>query len=409
MTTVQPQEAEQARRLREAMVQTIIDEVDTPLPEKVLAALRQVPRHRFTPGVDLERAYGGEPIVTKVNERGVHISSVSAPRAVAVMLALLDVRPGHRVLEIGSGGYNAALLAHLVGPDGAVTSVDIDADVIERARACLDASGYDQVRTVCADGELGMVEDAPFDRIIVTVGAWDIPPAWRTQLAPDGRLVLPLRTRGMTYAWALEADGPRLVSRLRPRAMGFVPIQGAGEHRGTSLLLEEDVNLWLDEADLVGSDRLHGVLTTPAHEVWSGVAVAPGETFGSLELYLLARPGFARLVAQQSALERKAVRPSWRMGTPALVTDDSIAYRAELRPTADGGREFGAIGHGPCGAELTERLAEHFRTWDRTHRHGAGPQLSVHPAGDTIEPAPGSLILRKLHTTIVVSWADPVR
>ncbi|MGH3885395.1 MAG: methyltransferase domain-containing protein [Pseudonocardiaceae bacterium] len=102
--------------------------------------------------------------------------------------------PGHRVLEIGAGtGYNAALLAHLVGPAGKVTTVDIDSKVVRGARECLAAAGYRGVSVVCGDGEFGYSDHAPYDRIVVTAGAWDLPPAWVDQLAAGGRLVVPLR------------------------------------------------------------------------------------------------------------------------------------------------------------------------------------------------------------------------
>jgi protein-L-isoaspartate(D-aspartate) O-methyltransferase len=98
-------------------------------------------------------------------------SPVSAPSMIAGMLAQLDVRPGQSVLEIGSGGYQAALLRELVGPEGAVTTLDIDPDVVGRARASLDRAGYGDVRTVCADGEYGAPGGGPFDRIVVAVEA----------------------------------------------------------------------------------------------------------------------------------------------------------------------------------------------------------------------------------------------
>lgn len=104
----------------------------------VEAALRVVPRHVFVPEVPPERAYADEAVVTKVGDDGMPTSSASQPSIVGLMLEQLDVARGHRVLEIGAGtGYNAALLAELVGPEGAVTTVDLDADVVERARpAC---------------------------------------------------------------------------------------------------------------------------------------------------------------------------------------------------------------------------------------------------------------------------------
>ncbi|MGH3932646.1 MAG: hypothetical protein ACRDTF_22035 [Pseudonocardiaceae bacterium] len=93
----------------------------------VEAAMRAVPRHLFIPDSPAERAYSNENIVTCRDAEGVAVSSASAPGVVAGMLEQLDVQPGHRVLEIGAGtGYNAALLAQLVGPAGQVTTVDID-------------------------------------------------------------------------------------------------------------------------------------------------------------------------------------------------------------------------------------------------------------------------------------------
>src|SRR5690606_10589322 len=154
--------------------------------ERVAGAFRAVPRHLFLPQVPLEEAYANEAVVTKRDEQGVALSSVSAPRLVAMMLEQLRMEPGQRVLEIGSGGFNAALLAELVGPQGSVTTMDIDPEVVDRARTTLDAAGYRQVRTLCADGEFGAAEYAPFDRIIVTVGAYDLPPAWVEQLAEGG-------------------------------------------------------------------------------------------------------------------------------------------------------------------------------------------------------------------------------
>ncbi len=205
-------------------------------PREVEAALRTVPRHLFAPGVPLEKAYANDSIVTKRNERGVDISSVSAPTIVAMMLGQLQVAPGQRVLEIGSGGYNAVLLRELVGPDGSVTKLDIDQEVVDRARTCLATAGYRDVRVVYADGEFGAAEYGPFDRIIVTVGTWSIPPAWVEQLAEGGRLVVPLRTKGLSRSWALEHSGGYLTGR-GPMTCGFVPMQGVGEYRSQSISL----------------------------------------------------------------------------------------------------------------------------------------------------------------------------
>ncbi|MQA87715.1 MAG: methyltransferase domain-containing protein [Streptosporangiales bacterium] len=125
------------------------------------------------------------------------MSAASQPTIVATMLEQLQAEPGHHVLELGAGtGYNATLLAHLVGNDGQVTTTDVDDDIVDGARAGLAAAGVDNVRVILGDAALGYPGGAPYDRIIATVGAYGLPPAWLEQLAPHGRLVVPLRLRG---------------------------------------------------------------------------------------------------------------------------------------------------------------------------------------------------------------------
>src|SRR3989442_13842516 len=149
---------------------------------RVEAAFRAVPRHLFLPRVPLEEVYRDQAIPTKTIN-GEAVSSSSQPEIMATMLEQLGLAPGHRVLEVGAGtGYNAALMAHLVGAGGEVTTIDLDEDTVDGARAHLASAGFDRVRVVLGDGALGYPDAAPFDRIILTVGAWDLAPAWRAQL-----------------------------------------------------------------------------------------------------------------------------------------------------------------------------------------------------------------------------------
>jgi protein-L-isoaspartate(D-aspartate) O-methyltransferase len=170
--------------------------------DRVADAFRVVPRHVFVPDVPIEVAYADDVVLMKRDDEGVAISSVSQPAIVAVMLEQAGIEPGHRVLEIGSGGYNAALLSELAGESGEVTTIDIDPEVTERASVTLRAAGYDKVRVARTDGVEGWDAGAPYDRIVVTVTAGDIAPAWIDQLAPGGRIVVPLRIRGQTRSLA---------------------------------------------------------------------------------------------------------------------------------------------------------------------------------------------------------------
>jgi protein-L-isoaspartate(D-aspartate) O-methyltransferase len=201
--------------------------------ERVAAAFAAVARECFLPellaGEGLAAVYRDDAIVTKRDSRGMPLSSSSQPALMAKMLELLELREGQRVLEIGAGtGYNAALLAHMVGATGTVTTIDVDAELARKARRAIRDAGY-RARVIVADGRLGAPGDAPFDRIIVTACADEMPRAWLEQLAQGGRLELPLR---------LDPDGAAIqlipvLERRRQRLHlvdltwgGFMPLHG---------------------------------------------------------------------------------------------------------------------------------------------------------------------------------------
>ncbi len=144
----------------------------------------------------LDLIYTDRSLVTRM-EDGWPTSSTSQPSLVARMLELLDLEPGMSVLEIGTGtGYNAALLAELVGGQRLVVSVDIAQDVVAQTRRLLAAAAYDDVVLVCRDGFEGAAEHGPFDRIVATVACPDLSPHWGEQLAPDGEMLIPLEHAG---------------------------------------------------------------------------------------------------------------------------------------------------------------------------------------------------------------------
>jgi len=130
------------------------------------------------------------------------------------MARLLDVAPGQRILEIGAGtGYNAAVLARLVGEHGAVTTVDIDAELAALAREHLAVAGFDRVAVITADGWNGNVTNAPYDRIVVTASVADIAPDWIAQLTDGGKIVLPfVLLAGLQAVLGFRKEGTALVS-----------------------------------------------------------------------------------------------------------------------------------------------------------------------------------------------------
>lgn len=203
--------------------------------DAVAAAFCEVPRELFVAGVlaeqGLEAVYRDEPHVIKRNLEGRPLSSSSQPGIMAQMLDRLDLRPGHRVLEIGAGsGYNAALLSRLVGPSGRITSVDIDPQIAGDARRALEAGGF-AARVVVGDGRRGWPTDAPFDRVIVTASVGEVPLAWLEQLVDGGLLEVPLRLDPASTALQVIPVFRRTGGVLRTVAMtwgGFMPVHGGG-------------------------------------------------------------------------------------------------------------------------------------------------------------------------------------
>ncbi|MFD0685367.1 methyltransferase domain-containing protein [Actinomadura fibrosa] len=183
--------------------------------ESVKAALRDVPRHLFAPVVAwtgdgdqvslqddpegwLDLVYGDDAIITQLDDgatdlasgEGRFTSSLSAPSTVVSLLELLDVEPGHRVLDVGTGtGWTAALLSHLVGSAN-VTSVEVDHAVSEWAAANLKRTGH-APRLVVADGAHGWASGVPFDRVHATCAVARVPYAWVEQTRPGGVIVTP--------------------------------------------------------------------------------------------------------------------------------------------------------------------------------------------------------------------------
>jgi protein-L-isoaspartate(D-aspartate) O-methyltransferase len=191
------------------------------LDPRVMFAMREVPRHLFVPAEVAPLAYRNTALPIG---RG---QTISQPYIVALMTHLLAVEPGHRVLEVGTGsGYQAALLSRLARE---VHTIEIVAPLAAEAEDRLQRLGYANVRVRAGDGYRGWPEAAPFDRIMVTAGAREVPRPLLDQLRPGGRLVIPLARRGGDgeMLTLIEKD-PR--GRVRSRAIlpvRFVPLTRA--------------------------------------------------------------------------------------------------------------------------------------------------------------------------------------
>ncbi|WP_155336395.1 methyltransferase, FxLD system [Acrocarpospora corrugata] len=388
-STIPPAASSEA--LRKAMVDTLRSwgGVRTAAVE---AAMRAVPRHLFVPEASLERAYGPESVVTFRDEDGVAISSASGPGVVAAMLEQLDVRPGDRVLEIGAGtGYNAACLAELAGPSGSVTTIDIGPEIVEEARRGLAAAGYDRVLVRHGDGADGHAANAPYDRIIVTAGAWDAPPSWREQLAPGGRLVVPLRIRGVTRAVALELDG-QVWRSVSIEECGFMPMRGPGavEELNLELPPNRGVRIRVDDGRPVDVDALASALDASPVLAWSGVVV-PWKPLVHLDFWLAgASAEVCRIIVLSRVREAGLVNPIYSWGSMGCYTSDTFAYLIRRPAPSEDGQEMvelGACAYGPDGQRLAAEVTGRVRAWGCSRDMLAGLRIEVHPAGSPNLPA----------------------
>ncbi len=259
---------------------------------------------------------------------------------------------------------------------------------------------------ITRDGALGAEEYGPYDRVIVTVGAWDIPSTWWNQLASGGRLVVPLRWRSQTRSIAFVHEGDRMRSDSL-ELCGFVPMisqDEGGEHTG-HIDPEDQVALYFDADQHINPVTLIGILTQPKTEAWSGVTVAANESFDGIWLRLAStEPGTCRLAADPAAVDVGLCTPAVPARTPGVVEDDSLAYFALRRDenATEPRWELGAYGHGHGGAELANRICKQIQAWGSNRN--AQPVVTLSPASTPHLPSPGTFVIGKRDSQIVLSW-----
>jgi protein-L-isoaspartate(D-aspartate) O-methyltransferase len=399
VSAVSERSAEQLRRglVRDLRAKGLIRSDD------VEAAFLAVPRERFVAGImrerGLEAAYRDEALVTRRDARGMPLSSSSQPALMAEMLELLAARAGDRVLEIGAGtGYNAALLAQIVGSKGRVTSVEIDRQLATRARAALRDARV-RVSVVVGDGRDGHVRAAPYDRIIVTACADEIPRTWFEQLSCGGRLVLPLRLdpdgAAIQLIPVLEHQGDRLRS-VGLTWGGFMPLHGGdgGWHPPSAMLAASHSRSGRDTSLIsVSGGALNGLSEDAARALLASMLAEPRTALAQgvtdldsgrpplLLIYLMLNIPVNKRVSLRShrrlgigLIDRGgrswaavSVRSPWMSAVSARVP------RARWRLDADG--------HGTAAMELLQLLAQ----WRELQRAGrATVQVTARPYRDAL-------------------------
>ncbi len=407
--------------------------------EALEQALLRVPREAFLPDIaereGLERIYADEAIVTKRGSQGAPISSSSAPSMMAIMLEQLDLCPGQRVLEIGAGtGYNAALLAELVGDPAAVITIDIEPDVVEQARRNLAAAGYGAITVLYADGAEGASNLAPFDRIELTVAADDIAPAWMNQLVSGGRLVLPLeiyrQQRGQISLALVKRDG-YLESAAAAYAF-FIPMRGdqamsAARAAPLSVITPYDSNHhW--EVDVYGAaltgsadirrDVLH-LLSGPYETRDLHLPGAARDLLTYLELRygeeeaiyawsgnaLWGFEGWATGILAHPAREPSSA-PSFASLSGRFNQQPGIALLCAATASPDDAGLDRAIIYGSSSA--LRRLQQIIREWKRLKMPDlAALSVRAYPQGSAPAPAADEWLITKHSTQLLLSFQPP--
>ena len=207
--------------LRQALVESLVEE-GVIRSKIVKEAMLKVPREEFVPIHLRHYAYEDTPLPIGYGQ------TISAPHMVALMCEEAQLAPGMRVLEIGTGsGYHAAVIAEIVGPKGAVYSIERLAELSSFARRNLARTGYlDRVTLIIGDGSMGYPPAAPYDRIIVTAAAPEVPPPLIDQLAKEGIMVIPVgdRFNQILYVVRKKSDGSIEYRTVTPCL--FVPLIG---------------------------------------------------------------------------------------------------------------------------------------------------------------------------------------
>jgi len=386
---------------------------------RVETAFRAIPRHLFLPDVPLETVYADDAIPTKKRD-GAAISSSSQPAVMAVMLEQLNLQRGQRVLEIGAGtGYNAALMAHIVVDTGRVVAIDIDDDIVAGARAHVAAAGVDNVEVVRGDGANGYPDDAPYDRIILTVSAWDIAPAWVTQLKTGGRLLLPLALQGNVQKLvAFERADDHLVS-VSVRDGGFMPLRGAWAAPETHLPLgpEPGLSLGLGYPRAVDAAAVYALLAGPSRTWPTPVRADTRALWSGVSLWLaLHAPAMCGLTASGDVAGHEvvpdlfAISPTYRatvglLGLTALsVLTRPRDHSAVAGQATDDALELWVRSFGEDKG-LARTLIGHLVAWEAAGRPSTtGLRIRAYPPDTAPIVGADAAMIVKGRTRLVLDW-----
>lgn len=408
--------------LQEGLVDSL-QEKKAILTAGVEAAFRAVPRHLFLPGIPIEKAYQDQVIVTRIN-RGTVISSASQPSIVAMMLEQLQLRSGEHVLEIGAGtGYNAALMAHIVGPRGSVTTLDIDEDIVAEARTSLHTAGYSHVHVLRRDGFFGYPQRAPYDKIILTVSASDLAPAWMEQLREGGCLLLPLNINGPQLSIALRKWGG-YYEQDSVVACGFIDLRGTMTEKRSTLIARPQPDLLVlthNRAFSGDADTIRQWLEQPERRLPFTIALKPSEQH-NLHLWLaLHESELLTFITQGKFLQRyeqnllftnsKRQREKIQGSTLCLMDETGLALLLR-EPMPEQAFQTGEIPASNIWVAqfgttdiAAQRLIMHIQTWEKAGRPNEQRlHVQAYPIHSSYQAQMHDLIITRTWTQFVFHW-----
>lgn len=380
-----------------ATAEALIDSIKQAglLDASLEAAFRAVPRAAFLPNLPPDQVYKDEAVPIKVDEDGTVLSSSSQPSMMAIMLRQLDLKPGQNVLEIGAGtGYNAALMQYLVGDLGKVTTIEIDAQVAEQARANLQRVTMSQVLVVEGDGAVGYAPRASYDRIIVTAGIWDVPEAWIRQMKPKSILVAPIWMDGfeLSAALTLQPDGT-LYSRDN-RLCWFIRLRGQASGPESAVRVATS-GLYVYSSAHIDSAALQMLLSDDAEETYLGVPLDTWEYWrGFLPYFVLNVPDTFTLARYH--VDRDTAPYGITASGFALIAPGSACF---VPVGAQGAaRSFGS-------ADALLAVQETIAAWERDGKpRQERLRMRLVPKGWSLDGVPGKVYTRRDHD--LIAWLE---
>jgi protein-L-isoaspartate(D-aspartate) O-methyltransferase len=389
---------------------------------KVEEAFRAIPRHIFVPNVPPEDAYDNRAISTKRSEERGSISSSSAPGLMAQMLEKLDLKDGQRVLEIGAAtGYNASLIGYIVGSKGKVVTIDIDQDLVDGAIEHISRIGLHNIEVMCRDGTIGDPTNAPFDRLIITVGVPDITNAWFDQLKDNGILELPLE---LSELESIHENQPLIVFKKNEDHLESTSVQRSGfmRLRGSSATktkgfypLKSLGNMSLVTPLSINSNEISDALTNEADIATTNYSVSYRELFGLQLWFSLRLSNYCHLYSKDKTknLFRFFTRDGNSYSTVGLCTKDSVSIldvEEELINSTDS-KKLVVKTYGKDENLLTQMLGQ-IEEWEKAgrpftfnkHWEMPGINIKAYPKNINLSKDLNSTIVEKPSMNLLISW-----